>query len=154
MSQSSSQLLTPDQLDDLWEQDCKISETDLFHESLRTPELRAKYERMLSVWRIKNAAVKAEIAEMTVVRTAYYRGELGKEDLDKYGWEQWQKRTMKGEIGGMLKGDPVLLDLERKLAMTDIMLEKVLNILNEIGKRNFHITNALKWKAFMAGENI
>jgi hypothetical protein len=95
-----------DQLYETWDEDCKINENHLDRESVRTPNLHAKYLRFLIQHKMRLAALETEYKLLRQKKFRYYRGEMPKPELEENGWQQWQGiKPLKNEMEEFLDGD-------------------------------------------------
>ena len=144
--------MTLDELHDLWDVDCKISDDHLDRESVKTPNLHAKYLRFLIQHKMKLSALQTEYNLMRQRKFRYYRGEMGKNELDELKWTQWQGvKPLKNEMEEFLDGDSDLNKITIKCAYIKNMIEALESILNQIKSRDWQIRNAIQWKQFVAG---
>lgn len=144
--------MTLDELHDLWDADCKINDDHLDRESVKTPNLHAKYLRFLIQHKMKLAALQTDYNLMRQRKFRYYRGEMGKNELDELQWGQWQGvKPLKNEMEEFLDGDSDLNKINIKCAYIKNMIEALESILNQIKSRDWQIRNAIQWKQFVAG---
>ena len=126
--------MTLDELHDLWDADCKINDDHLDRESVRTPNLHSKYLRFLIQHKMKLSALETEYKLMRARKFRYYRGEMGKNELEELNWTQWQGvKPLKNEMEEFLDGDSDLNKITIKCAYIKNMIE------------------AIEWKKFVAG---
>lgn len=141
-----------EQLHDEWEKDCAINEDHLDRESVRTPQLHAKYLRHLISHKMKLAALEVEYKTLRQKKFRYYRGEIGREELHGYGWPQWQGvKPLKNEMDEFLQGDTDLNRISVKCEYIKNMIEAIEAILTQIKSRDWQIRNAIQWKQFISG---
>lgn len=141
-----------EELHDLWEQDCKIDNDRLDRASIDTPNLHAKYLRFLIQHKMKLAALQNEYNIMRQRKFRYYRGEMGKNELEELKWEQWQGvKPLKNEMEEFLDGDSDLNKITIKCEYIKGMIEAMESILGQIKSRDWQIRNAITWKQFVAG---
>ena len=144
--------MTLDELHDLWDADCKINDDHLDRESVKTPNLHAKYLRFLIQHKMKLSALQTDYNLMRQRKFRYYRGEMGKNELDELQWQQWQGvKPLKNEMEEFLDGDSDLNKITIKCAYIKNMIEALESILNQIKSRDWQIRNAIQWKQFVAG---
>ena len=144
--------MTLDELHDLWDADCKINDDHLDHESVKTPNLHAKYLRFLIQHKMKLSALQTEYNLMRQRKFRYYRGEMGKQELEDLKWDQWQGvKPLKNEMEEFLDGDSDLNRITIKCEYIKNMIEALESILNQIKSRDWQIRNAIQWKQFVAG---
>lgn len=144
--------MTLDELHDLWDADCKINDDHLDRESVKTPNLHAKYLRFLIQHKMKLSALQTEYNLMRQRKFRYYRGEMGKNELEELKWQQWQGvKPLKNEMEEFLDGDADLNKITIKCAYIKNMIEALESILGQIKARDWQVRNAIEWKKFVAG---
>ena len=144
--------MTLDDLHDLWDQDCNINDNHLDRESVKTPNLHAKYIRFLIQHKMKLAALHTEYKLMRQRKFRYYRGEMGKQELEDLSWTQWQgNKPLKNEMDEFLEGDSDLNKITIKCEYIKGMIEALESILGQIKASDWQIRNAIQWKQFIAG---
>ena len=115
--------MTLEELNEMWEVDCSIDDDRLDKESVRTPNLHAKYLRMLMQHKLKMAALENEYKTLRQKKFRYYRGEMTKPELEEYGWSQWQGvKPLKNEMEEFLEGDADLNKITIKVAYIKCMI--------------------------------
>lgn len=145
--------MTLDELIEQWEQDSAIDDNRLDNESIRTPNIHAKYLRILLNYRMKLAALKTEYNTLRQKKFRYYRGEMGKSELEENGWEQWQGlKPLKAEMNEFLEGDADLNRITIKCQYLENMIQGAESIMNQIKARDWQIRNTIEWKKFIAGQ--
>jgi hypothetical protein len=144
--------MTLDDLLDLWEVDCKINDNHLDRESVRTPNLHAKYLRFLIQHKMKYAAFQAEYNDLRQRKFRYYRGEMGGAELATNKWPQWQgTKPLKNEMDEFLQGDSDLNKINIKSEYIKGLIEALESILGQIKSRDWTIRNCIEFKKFIAG---
>jgi hypothetical protein len=144
--------MTLEDLLDLWQEDCKINDDHLDRESVKTPNLHAKYIRFLIQHKMKHAALRTEYNIMRQRKFRYYRGEMGKQELEELSWNQWQgNKPLKNEMDEFLEGDSDLNKINIKCEYIKGIIEALESILGQIKARDWQIRNAIQWKQFIAG---
>ena len=94
------------ELQDTWQDDCKINELNLGQESLKTPNLHAKYWTMLSSARLNLRKAESSYLNCRRLKYRYYRGEMTQAELEQEGWDQWQgNKPLKNEMDEFLTVD-------------------------------------------------
>ena len=103
-------------LQNLWADDCKIDETNLGHESARTPTLHSKYLNFLSSTRLNLRKAESDYLNLRRKKYKYFRGEMTQLELTDEGWEQWQgNKPLKNEMDEFLQVDSDLIILQDKI---------------------------------------
>lgn len=141
-----------DQIIEHWKIDGNIDETKAQHELIRTPLLHAKYIEILSSHRIASQRSKFDYARMKKIRREYYLGNLPKESLDEYGWEQFDlKIGSKGNIDYYLEADDLLIKLLEKKAYYDECVYICESIIKELSARTWQLREYMQYTKFLAG---
>jgi hypothetical protein len=141
-----------EQLHDEWEKDCAINEDHLDRESVKTPQLHAKYLRILVSHKMKLAALEVEYKTLRQKKFRYFRGEMTRPELEDLKWDQWQGiKPLKNEMDEFLQGDSDLNRIVVKCEYIKNMIEALEAILGQIKSRDWQIRNAIQWKQFISG---
>lgn len=141
-----------DQLYDEWDKDSVINDDHLDRESVRTPQLHAKYLRHLISHKMKLAALEVEYKTLRQKKFRYFRGEMPKHELEELSWNQWQGiKPLKNEMDEFLQGDSDLNRISIKCEYIKNMIEAIEAILTQIKSRDWQIRNAIQWKQFISG---
>lgn len=141
-----------EELHDLWDVDCALDDNHLDRESVRTPNLHAKYLRHLIQHKMKLAALAVEYDTLRQKKFRYYRGEMGKTELEDLGWSQWQGiKPLKNEMMEFLEGDVDLNRVSIKREYINCMVQAIEAILGQIKARDWQIRNAIEFKKFISG---
>lgn len=145
--------MTLEELIDQWEIDSAIDDNHLDRESVRTPNIHAKYLRILMGYKMKLSALKTEYNTLRQRKFRYYRGEMGKVELDSNGWDQWQGvKPLKNEMNEFLEGDADLNKIAIKCQYLENMIQAVESIMTQVKARDWQIRNTVEWKKFIAGQ--
>ena len=143
--------MTLDELREQWTIDTALNEDDLSGEALKIPMLHSRYLNELINYKLKQTKVQMDIAQLRAVKGRYFRGELTTAELKERGWEQWQYRTLKADIDGLLEADPdlqILITRDQFLKTVVYFLE---SCMTELKNRNFAIKSAIDWIKWRAG---
>ncbi len=141
-----------EQLHDLWDVDCALDDNHLDRESVRTPNLHAKYLRHLIQHKMKLAALAVDYDTLRQKKFRYYRGEMGKVELEELSWSQWQGiKPLKNEMMEFLEGDVDLNRVSIKREYINCMVQAIEAILGQIKARDWQIRNAIEFKKFISG---
>ena len=141
-----------EQLHDEWDKDCIVNDDHLDRESVKTPQLHAKYLRILISHKMKLAALEVEYKTLRQKKFRYFRGEMTKPELEDLQWNQWQGiKPLKNEMEEFLSGDNDLNKLEIKTNYIQNIVEFLESIMNQIKARDWQIRNSIEWKKFISG---
>ncbi|NDD98583.1 MAG: hypothetical protein EBZ93_14095, partial [Actinobacteria bacterium] len=82
----------------------------------------------------------------------YYRGELGREELQQLGWDQWQGvKPLKNEMDEILSTDADLITQQDKVEYFKTVLNQLEQIIRSINSRTWDVKNAIEWNRFTNG---
>lgn len=144
--------MTLEEIQESWEHDCVIDGDHLDKESIRTPNLHAKYLNFLISFKLKLVKTKKEYNTLRQFKFRYYRGELSKPDLEMMGWNQWQGvKPLKNEMEEFLEGDADLAEAQQKQEYFECIISYLESIMHQIKSRDWQIRNSIEWKKFISG---
>jgi hypothetical protein len=140
------------EIQDMWELDCKIDQTNLGRSAARVPELHAKYLNLLSSVRLQLRKAEVDFLHLRKNKTRYYRGELSKEELQQLGWEQYlNNRPLKNEMDEIINADEDMILKVDKLEYLRVIAFQLESILKSINSRTWDIKSAIEWEKFTNG---
>jgi hypothetical protein len=135
-----------------WAKDTIINDLDIPSEVKRLPQLHSKWLTHISSAKDMLRRLAKKYITLRKIKFRYYRGELSREDLVKYGWQQWQgTKPLKGEMDEFLKGDSDLLKLEDQIKIVENMIWTMEQILRSLHQRGFDLKTLLAAKQFYSG---
>lgn len=140
-----------DKLIEEWEQDCVIDEQDIAGSALKTPNLHAKYLKILIDYKLKKVKATSEMSDKRLLKTKYFKGHLTTEELNELGWQPYQFRALKGDIDELLDADPDIQKTKNKIEYCNSAIYLIESVLQEIKSRSFHTRVAMDWIKFRAG---
>lgn len=143
--------MTYDEILTLWEKDSAINKSDVGGESLNIPLLHSKY---LKIYVYENSILKrlkSEYKKLYKVKWEYYHGNLDIQELRKRGWEQFQLKILKQDIGIYLDGDDELAGAALEIELQQEKVTTLNEIIKSISTRNFVIKNYIDWQKFENG---
>ena len=139
-------------LQEMWADDCKINETNLGHESARTPLLHSKYLNFLTSTRLNLRKAESEYLNLRRKKYKYYRGEMTQLELSDEGWTQWQgNKPLKNEMDEFLQVDPDLILLQDKVEYFKTVMFQLEQIIRSLNSRTWDIKNSIEWSKFTNG---
>lgn len=134
-----------------WDTDCGIDEDDIGGSALKTPNLHAKYLRILIDYKLKKSKASADLAEKRVVKSKYFRNMLTTDELKQLGWEPYQYRVLKGEVEELVDSDKDIMKIQSRIEYYTAAIQTLESIMNEIKNRSFHTRISMDWIKFRAG---
>lgn len=135
-----------------WEKDCKIDQTNLGRSAGLIPELHSKYLKALTHHKLSLRKAQSDLIRMRKQKGRYYRGEMSKEELADYGWEQFLNRTpLKNEMEEVLQSDDDIIRLVDKVDYLQTVVYTLEQIMRSINSRTWDVKNAIEWQKFTNG---
>ena len=137
-------------LQDKWAKDCVIND-DLGAAAIYTPMLHSFYLNELVTAKLKLTKTQHEMAELSAAKSKYFRGEMNQQELEERGWKQWQHRTLKSDIEGMIEADAECQKILAREGYMKTMIYFLESVLGELKNRNWNIRAALDWQKWRSG---
>lgn len=140
-----------EKLKELVEKDIAIDNTELGDESTRIPQLHNKY---LIFFRDEKLILHKLFADMKVLKKTkweWFTGKMSAEELQEHGWEPFQLRIMRQDLGLYVDADPDLIEMEAKVEMQKEKVNYLESTLKIIVQRHWMIRNAIEWRKFTQG---
>ena len=135
-----------------WKEDCQVDSASPEQELIKTPLLHAKYIEILSQHRLSSHKMKFNHAKMKKIRREYYLGNLDKDTLDEYDWEQFEVIIgTKGNMEYYLDSDDNLIKLLEKKAYYDECVSICESIIKELNSRTWQLREFCVHTRFLAG---
>ena len=140
-----------EQIQEMWERDSQIDPDNLHDESLKIPQLHAKYYTLYNTITLLKEKAKESYNKVKLERYNYY---TGKADPEVYEEEPFPYKVReKDAIQRHMDADEKLNRLDIKLRYYDVMLRFLEEIIKTISNRTYQIKNAIEWHKFQAGFN-
>lgn len=140
-----------EQVQEMWNKDSVIDPDNLHTESLKTPQLHAKYYTIYNTTLILREKANDTYNKAKLERYNYY---TGKAPAEVYVNEPFPyKLRDKDAVQRHMDADERLNNLILKVRYYDIMLRFLEEIIKTISNRSFTIKNAIDWCKFTAGYN-
>lgn len=145
-------MLKLDDILEMWNKDSYMDDSNLSREILNIPRLHVKYLKELNDHKLASIKCKYEYDKMKHIKTEYYSGNLDKESLDEYGWDQFDLRIgSKGNIDRYIGADEQLIKILQKKAYHEQIVYTCESILHEIKNRSWQLKSLIEWNKFQAG---
>lgn len=140
-----------DKLMEEWSIDCVIDDEDIGGAALRTPNLHAKYLKILIDYKLKKAKGLSDMSTLRSLKSKYFRGLLTTDELKDLGLDPYPFRVLKGEVDELIDADAAIQKIQNKLEYYNSAIYLLESILQEIKSRSFHTRVAMDWVRFRAG---
>jgi len=129
-----------EQIQEMWERDSQIDPDNLHDESLKIPQLHAKYYTVYNTITLLREKALETFNRVKLERYNYY---TGKAPAEVYEEEPFPYKVRDKEER--------LNKINLKIRYYDHMLRFLEDIIKTISNRTFQIKNALEWHKFQAG---
>lgn len=134
------------------EKDLEIDRSQLDVEALRTPKIHNRWLKKLYQRKDKIFALELKKKILMKEKWLYYTGKASDEMYVKDG--AFHLKLMKQEVPMFVEADEQIQEIDVKIHVVKQEVEFIQKTIEEINRRSFHITNALKALAFLNGMNV
>ena len=143
--------MTLDEIQEMWQRDSVIDPDNLHGESLKIPQLHAKYYTIYNTITLLREKARETYSKVRLERYNYYTGKAPAEVYieNPFPYKVRDKEALQRH----LDADERLNKIDLKIRYYDIMLKFLEEIIRCISNRTFQIKNALEWHRFQAGFN-
>ena len=136
-------------LQKMWEEDSEIDKDNLHDESLKIPQLHAKYFDLYNTIFLLRKKADQQRKNIRHERYEYFSG---KADPDVYVRDPFPKKIRdKDTMQKYLDADEKLSTSSLKIGYYDTMLAYIESILKVIQNRTYQIKNAIEFMRFQSG---
>jgi hypothetical protein len=133
----------------MWEKDSKMNQDELDTESLKIPQLHARYYNLYNTILLMRKRDEAVYTSSLLDRRKYY---TGKATSDIYAQEPFPYKVRdKDDLKLYLDSDEKLSKVKLKIEYYDTMLKYLEEILRQVSNRTYQIKNAIEWRRFSSG---
>ena len=141
--------MTLDEIQDMWKRDAIIDPDNLHDESLKIPQLHAKYYTIYNTITLMREKARDQKAKIRLERYNYYTGKADPEVYEKDPFPY--KVREKDAIQRHLDADERLSTIDLKIRYYDTTLKFLEEIIRIISNRTYQIKNAIEWHRFQSG---
>lgn len=144
-------IMNLDEIQDMWKKDSVIDPDNLHDESLKIPQLHAKYYTLYNTITLLREKARETYNKVKLERYNYYSGKAPAEvyDQEPFPYKVRDKEALQRH----LDADERLNKIDLKIRYYDIMLKFLEEIIKTVSNRTFQIKNAIEWNRFQAGFN-
>ena len=140
-----------DEIQEMWQRDSVIDPDNLHNESLKIPQLHAKYYMLYNTITLLREKARETHSKVKLERYNYY---TGKAPAEVYVEEPFPYKVRdKDAIQRHMDADERLNKIALKIRYDDIMLKFLEEISKTSSNRTFQIKNAIEWNRFQSGFN-
>lgn len=143
-------ILGIEQIQEMWKEDAKIDPDDLHNESLRIPELHAKYYEIYSNLLLLKKKCEEDKKQIRHRKYEYY---TGKAEPDVYIENPLDKKVRdKEHLVSCLNSDEEVSRINIKTEIYDVSLAFLQDIIKMLHSRTYQIKNSIDYSKFLSGQ--
>jgi len=136
-------------IQEMWQKDSEVNQDELDTESLKIPQLHAKYYQLYNTILLLRKQAEQQHSSILLERRKFY---MGKAETQVYIDEPFPYKVRdKEDLRLYLEADEKLSKIRLKIDYYDTMLKYLEEILKQISNRTYQIKNAIEWRRFTAG---
>ena len=136
-------------IQEMWQKDSVIDPDNLHDESLKIPQLHAKYYTIYNTITVLREKARDTYNRVKLERYNYYSG---KAPAEVYEEEPFPYKVRDKEaLQRHMDADEKLSKVELKIRYYDIMLKFLEEVIKTISNRTYQIKNAIEFMRFQAG---
>jgi len=140
-----------DEIQEMWQRDSVIDPDNLHDESIKIPQLHAKYYTIYNTTTLLKERARETYNRVKLERYNYY---TGKADPEVYEQEPFPYKVRdKDALQRHMDADEKLNKIDVKIRYYDVMLRFLEDIIKTISNRTYQIKNSIEWHRFQAGFN-
>lgn len=143
--------MTLEEIQEMWQRDSVIDPDNLHDESLKIPQLHAKYYTIYNTITLLREKARDTYNRVKLERYNYYSG---KAPAEVYIEEPFPYKVRDKEaLQRHMDADEKLSKVELKIRYYDIMLKFLEEVIRMISNRTYQIKNSIEFLKFTAGFN-
>ena len=147
------QVLDPIEIiEEMWDKDSIIDSVRLDQSSLERTPLFTKYLKIYNKYKRRLFKLERDYKELNYIKTLYYSGKMTKDELEEREWEPYRLKVLRNDLKMYCDGDKDLNVIKDKIEYNKIVMEYLATILDQVNKRSYDISSAIKWRQFENGE--
>jgi hypothetical protein len=131
-----------------WEKDSSIDDTQLDKESISVPTLHAKYYKYYNEFRLMKEDAEMKLKILYKSKWEYYNGKAPEK---VYAEAPFDHKVLKQDISIYIDADEEVIKARLKVRYNEIILEFLESVLKTISNRTFQVKNAIDWRRFTEG---
>ena len=136
-------------IQEMWQKDSEVNQDELDTESLKIPQLHAKYYQLYNTILLLRKQAEQQHSSILLERRKFY---MGKAETQVYIDEPFPYKVRdKEDLKLYLEADEKISKIRLKIDYYDTMLKYLEEILKQISNRTYQIRNAIEWRKFTAG---
>lgn len=140
-----------DEIQQLWNIDSKVDDMMIDLESLKIPNLHAKYLNIFNQEASTLRFLETEYKKLYRLKWEYYSGKLSYETLNSLNWEPFNLKILKQDLSIYLDSDDDLIKIKDKTEYQKIKIQYLDSIIKSLNNRGYLLKNVIDWRRFTQG---
>jgi hypothetical protein len=136
------------EIETMWDEDCKIDPDNLHLESIKIPSLHSKYYQIYNNISLLKKLEENKFIELQKNKWLYYSGKAVPE---VYKENPFDHRVMKNDLDKYMNADSELIKSKTKIDYYQLMIKFLESIIKSIETRTFVIKNSVEFMKFTGG---
>ena len=136
------------EIETMWDEDCKIDPDNLHLESIKIPSLHSKYYQIYNNISLLKKLEENKFIELQKNKWLYYSG---KADPEVYKETPFDHRVMKKDLDKYMNADNDIIKSKTKIDYYQLMIKFLESIIKSIETRTFVIKNSIEFMKFVGG---
>ena len=140
--------MTLEELQEIADKDLKINDSELDLESIKTPQIRNKYMKHLTKFKLMLSKAEAEYNIVKKQKWEYY---TGKAPATVYAEKPFNLKLLRQDLDKYIDSDEAVIQAKQKVDYLQTVVDFLDRTIKQISNRTFTIKNAIDWKKFTSG---
>jgi hypothetical protein len=141
--------MTLTELQDQVRADLKLDSSELVYESVRTPDIFHKYNKIVMTEKLALKKLERQWDILYLQQWEYYRKKSPEEVYEK---KPLLKKIMDSDVKLYLASDPELQELRAQIESKEELVDFLKRTLEQIASRQWNIRNAIEYLKYLGGE--
>lgn len=124
---------------------------DLAFHSRNIYKLHQKYHSWYTECHFYRTKLESNLKKLESDKIDYLNGEMDLQKIKSLGWPLQPKKMLKSEVTKSLQYDPDIIDMCKKIADINTVIEYLESIIKIINNRSFNIKNIIEYEKFRSG---
>lgn len=143
--------MTLEEIYEQWAIDGKIDQANIGRDVADVPKLHNKYYHMYVTEGLRLKKLQADYKQFVHLKTEYYKGELGPDELREYGWDPQPLKILRQDIPTYVEADKEIVNKSLKIGYQQAIVEYLESIIRQINNRGYNLKTIVDWERFRTG---
>lgn len=140
-----------EEIQEMWDKDSVIDDSELGTEALKIPKLHARYFRIFSDERLRLRSMEWQLKKLRLAKYEFYTQGPTKETYE-LGWKLPPSgKILKADVGMYIDADEDISIMTSRIQLQTEKLELLESIIKSLNSRGFNIKVAVDWVKFQMG---